>query len=208
MPEQKLDEFGKSIYTIADSTPQKNQVKLASMLEGGNSDSGGKLPAYYNNKFNKILDNIVCKSSDGKWLTTKDDTTNEKEFVMTSSACSNLAVGKLLSSTSENALKENTNTIVKIINQLDSLKSSLLGDGGGIPNQAKIIMKDDINLSSDQQILLNKIDKLQEFKKYGSIETNEIAYTGKSKKILELVYYISAIGIMGLFIINQLKKGK
>jgi hypothetical protein len=105
-------------------------------------------------------------------------------------------------------LKENTNTIVKIINQLDSLKSSLLGDGGGIPNQAKIIMKDDINLSSDQQILLNKIDKLQEFKKHGSIETNEIAYTGKSKKILELVYYISAIGIMGLFIINQLKKGK
>lgn len=83
-----------------------------------------------------------------------------------------------------------------------------MGDSGGIPGQAKFIMDKDLKLSSDQQILLNKIDKLQEFKKHGGIELNNITYTGKTKKILEMVYYISAIGIMGLFIMNQLKKGK
>ena len=115
MPEQKLDEFGKSIYTIANSTPQKNQVKLASMLEGGNPDDGGKLPSYYNNRFNKILDKIVCKGSDGKWLTTTDSDSSEIEFVFASPTCSNLAVGKLLNSSSETVLEENTKTIVKII---------------------------------------------------------------------------------------------
>jgi hypothetical protein len=205
-----LAEFGNSIFSIGDTTPKKNKVKLRTILEGGSDEFSGKTPDYYRNKFNKILDKIVCKDSQGKWMTK----TNNEEFLMNGddgagNSCSHLIVGKLLSSKDSNALNTHSKNLNKIIQQLDNLKKELLGDGGGgVPKQANHIIKSDLNLSNDQQILLNKIEKLQEFKKYGGIELNNISYTGKSKKILEMVYYISAIGIMGLFIMNQLKKGK
>jgi hypothetical protein len=210
MPNDDLAEFGNSIFSIGDSTPQKNQVKLRKILAGGNDEFSGNAPDYYRNKFNKILDKIVCKDSQGKWMTKEEN--GNKEFLMkgddgAGNSCSHLIVGKLYSSLDDGAIKDNTGKLNKIIQQLDNLKKELLGDGGGVPNQAEHIMKSDLNLSNDQQILLNKIEKLQEFKKYGGIELNNITYTGKSKKILEMVYYISAIGIMGLFIMNQLKKG-
>ena len=211
MPNDDLADFGNSIFSIADSTPQKNQVKLRKILDGGSDEFSGNAPEYYRNKFNKILDKIVCKDSQGKWLTKEEN--GNKDFLMkgddgAGNSCSHLIVGQLYSSPNARAIKDNTGKLNKIIQQLDNLKKELLGDGGGVPNQAEHIMKSDLNLSNDQQILLNKIEKLQEFKKYGGIELNNITYTGKSKKILEMVYYISAIGIMGLFIMNQLKKGK
>lgn len=206
-----LAEFGNSIFSIGDSTPDKNKVKLRRILDGGSSGFSGKTPDYYRNKFNKILDKIVCKDSQGKWMT--KETGGNKEFLMkgddgTGNSCSHLIIGKLYSSENSDAIKTHSQELNKIIIQLDNLKRDLLADGGGVPNQAEHIIKSDINLSNDQQILLNKIEKLQEFKKHGGIELNNITYTGKSKKILEMVYYISAIGIMGLFIMNQLKNGK
>ncbi len=206
-----LAEFGNSIFSIGDSTPDKNKVKLRRILDGGSSGFSGKTPDYYRNKFNKILDKIVCKDSQGKWMT--KETGGNKEFLMkgddgTGNSCSHLIIGKLYSSGNSDAIKTHSQELNKIIRQLDNLKRDLLANGGGVPNQAEHIIKSDINLSNDQQILLNKIEKLQEFKKHGGIELNNITYTGKSKKILEMVYYISAIGIMGLFIMNQLKNGK
>ena len=70
MPNDDLADFGNSIFSIADSTPQKNQVKLRKILDGGSDEFSGNAPEYYRNKFKqiKILDeylqeNIINESS-------------------------------------------------------------------------------------------------------------------------------------------------
>jgi len=195
-----LDNFGKSIYTISNDA-KPNSIKVRNMLNGGDSDFNGPLPSYYRAQLNKIMEQLVCQDQKGKWVV--DDKT--KEFDMTSCGQETI-VGKLLAAKGPVPdLKTATNNINKIIKNLYALRRTLIGSGGGIQHQAKYIMGSDINLSKDQQILLTKLDELQKFKKYGAVEQNELTYTGKSKNILELIYYISGISIMILFIINQSK---
>ena len=134
-----LADFGNSLFSIGENTTEKNKVKLRTMLDGGSSEFNGKNPAYYRNKFNKILDKLVCKDSNGKWMTKTDD---PGEFVMgdntdgPGNTCSYTLAAKLFASRGENSLREADRAIIAVTNELNELKRELLGDSGGIPGQA------------------------------------------------------------------------
>ena len=82
----------------------------------------------------------------------------------------------------------------------------MLGEGassGQLAKQAKKLNGDNINLTASQVNLLNKLDEYKILKGYAN-DIKNATYIGKSKKQLELAYYVGGIGVMLLFILKAM----
>ena len=166
-------------------------------------------PNTYRLRFNKILNNFLCKDSDtNKW---KINSTNGEYDV----DCATSYWKKLMNNKSDfsppyshsSGKPKVVYNFEQDLQKLIDLKKDLLGEGAGggqISKQGSKILLDDFQLSKSQKELMDKLDEVQKFKKDYAGDAKDITYIGKSKKQLELAYYIGGIGIMLLFILKAI----
>tara|TARA_A100001011_G_scaffold339740_1_gene371362 strand:+ start:263 stop:868 length:606 start_codon:yes stop_codon:yes gene_type:complete len=167
-------------------------------------------PNTYRIRFNKILKNFLCEdttSSNNRWALSSE---NKNEYL---TRCSTTLHDQLIQkkgqfeniSMNSDSKPEIVEKIEREIDNLVKLRQELLGAGassGQLAIQAKSLYSDDLKLSNSQKNLLKKLDEVQKFKKDYAGDVKDVTYIGKSKKQLELAYYIGGIGVMLLFILK------
>ncbi len=179
-------------------------------LIGNSGDLTSKTsPNTYRLRFNKILEKFLCRDNNdnatGTWLMNN----NEYDF-----SCSTSLYSKLIRNKGDfsSPLEPGQKPLIvqefeEEIDKLVKLRKELLGEGatsGQIAKQANKLQADDKNLSVSQVHLLNKLDEVQNFKKGYAGDIKNATYIGKSRKQLELAYYVGGIGVMLLFILKAM----
>ena len=166
-------------------------------------------PNTYRLRFNKILEKFLCRDNNDNSTATWLMNNNEYDF-----SCSTSLYSKLIRNKGDfsASLQPGQKPLIvqefeEEIGKLEKLRKELLGEGatsGQISKQAKKLHSDNINLTGSQINLLNKLDEVQNFKKGYAGDIKNATYIGKSRKQLELAYYVGGIGVMLLFILKAM----
>ena len=177
------------------------------------SNMGNVHPNTYRNRFNKLLEKFICRNANDptKWKMKNGeydvDCTGTWYKLMTETRNSDFSQ----SATFRNGVPAVVDDFKLDLEKLERLKKELLGVGAGggqLAKQSKKIIKGDVNLTKSQNDLLTKLDEINNFKKGHAGDVKDVTYIGKSKKQLELAYYVGGIGIMLLFIFKAMKNNQ
>jgi len=183
------------------------------------SNMGNVHPNTYRNRFNKLLDD---GSNNGKFLcrNTMDSTkwkmkNGEYDVDCTGTWYKLMTETRNSDFSNPTTFKDGVPRVVAdfkdALEKLEQFKRELLGAGGGggqLAKQSNKILKGDVNLTKSQNDLLTKLDELNNFKKDHAGDVKDVTYIGKSKKQLELAYYVGGIGIMLLFIFKAMNNNQ